>query len=279
MTVSSISQTKAEAQKLIKLYNKLQADAKTADSVEATRKVAEAEKLVSQIHTLQSAINKTKVQEAATKKAQENSKTATSVTKNEENSKRTLSEEERKIALEGRINRIEDAQKKTRIQIEQLNRAKAELSRLQVEAEKNAEIVVQGVRVHDEERVIRAQEFVKLTEQVQIKDTQYQDLKNEFDTVRQQSQKDTDLLREQRDTAVEKQKKLEKEKMKLLRYGGGSYGFLNGLLIGVGVGVFCLVAFFVVISKTPWLDEVVCLKGSTSCSFYQSSTTISSKNH
>ncbi|MDM8558802.1 hypothetical protein [Candidatus Parabeggiatoa sp. HSG14] len=277
--MSSISQTKAEAQKLIKLYNKLQAEAKTVDSVEAARKVAEAEKLVSQIHTLQSAINKTKVQEAATKKAQESNKTTTFATKNEENQKRTLSEEERKIALEGRINRIEDAQKKTRIQIEQLNRAKAELSRLQVEAEKNAEVVVQGVRVHDEERVIRAQELTKLTEQIQSRDTQYQSLKNEFDTVRQQAQKDTDLLREQRDTAVEKQKQLEKEKLKLLRYGGSSYGFLNGLLIGVGIGIFCFVTLVIVITKTSWLDEVVCnLKGSTSCSFYQSSTTRTSRN-
>jgi len=51
--VSSITQAKAEAQKLIKRYNQLQAEAKTADSAEAARKAAEADKLVSQISALQ----------------------------------------------------------------------------------------------------------------------------------------------------------------------------------------------------------------------------------
>jgi hypothetical protein len=45
------------------------------------------------------------------------------------------------------------------------------------------------------------------------------------------------------------------------------------LLIGTAMSILCLVILVVVISKTQWLDGVVCLKGSTSCSFYQSPTT------
>ena len=66
--MSSITQAKAEAQKLIKRYNRLQAEARsTSDTNEATRKATEAEKLVSQISALQSAISKLQAQDRGRK--------------------------------------------------------------------------------------------------------------------------------------------------------------------------------------------------------------------
>ena len=253
--MSSITQTKAEVQKLIKLYNKLQAEAKTANAEDAARNAAQAEKLVSQINTLQLAINKTKASKLA---EQENSKksTAGSINKNTEQPKSTehrSASEQKRIDLEQRINRIEEAQQKTRAKIEQLNVAKTKLSRLQVEAEKN----VAHQRLDREERHIQAQEWAKLTAQMQKRETQYQDIKKELDIVRQQAQKDTDLLKTERDTALEKQKKVEKEKMNLLRR-GDNHGFLKGSLMGLGLGILCIVVFVLLIFKTPWLNEMVC---------------------
>ncbi|OQY55959.1 MAG: hypothetical protein DRR08_13135 [Candidatus Parabeggiatoa sp. nov. 2] len=277
--VSSITQTKAEVQKLIKLYNQLQQEAKTAPTEEAARKVAQAEKLVSQINTLQSALSKTKAIDPATAaNTARTAKTATtpSATSTNKGIKRTDLAEEKRAELEQRIGRIEVAQKNTRAKIEQLNVAKAELERLQIEAEKNA---VQLEHRAKEKRQPQAQELAKLNDRIQSREAQYQSLKKELDTVRQQAQKDAELLKEQRDAAVERQKQLEKEKMSLLRYGGSSNGFLNGLLIGVGVGVLCIAALAVVIFKTPWLDEAVCLLKDypTECSFSQTTNNDTTK--
>jgi len=266
--VSSITQTKAEAQKLIKLYNQLQAEAKMADTEEAARKAAQAEKLVSQINTLQSALSKTKNRADQAKPASITNKktTTTSTASTFHSTKRTESADEKRIRLEERIGRIEDAQKRTRVQVEQLNLAKADLSRLQMEAEKKA---VALERRTNEQRQPQAQELVKLNEQIIKKDEQYQSIKKELETVLQQAQFDTNLLKEQRDAAVERQQQLEKDKMNFLRYGDGNKGFLNGLLLGAGLGALGIVALAVVIFKTPLLDEVVCsLKDSpTTCSF------------
>jgi len=65
--VSSIIQAKAEAQKLIKRYNALQAEAKTANTAEeAARKAGEADKVVSQISALQLAITKLQAKDKTT---------------------------------------------------------------------------------------------------------------------------------------------------------------------------------------------------------------------
>jgi chemotaxis protein histidine kinase CheA len=279
--VSSITQTKAEVQKLIKLYNQLQQEAKTAPTEEAARKVAQAEKLVSQINTLQAALSKTKAIDPATAAKKTTARTAktattTSATSTNKGIKHTDLAEVKRFELEQRIGRIEEAQKNTRVKIEQLNVAKAELERLQIEAEKNAVQLEQRAK---EKRQPQAQELANLNERIQSREAQYQSLKKELDTVRQQSQKDAELLKDQRDAAVEKQKQLEKEKMTLLRYGGSSKGFLNGLLIGVGVGVLCIAALAVVIFKTPWLDEAVChLKDyPTECSFSQTTNNDTTK--
>jgi chromosome segregation ATPase len=275
MIVSSITQTKAEVQKLIKQYNQLQQEAKTADTEEAVRKVAEAEKLVSQINTLQSALSKTKTKEFSTKPLTqtENSSVATT----EKAFQRSELPDKKRIEFEERINRIESAQKRTRLQIEQLNRAKAELERLQVEAE-NAATVVQKQKAEVVQP--QAEKLLKLNEELQIRNTQYQSLQKELDGVRKQAQKDTNLLRDERDAALERQKQLEKEKMNLLRYGGsGDRGFLNGLAIGAGLGILGLATLAVVIFKTPWLDEVVCyLKDyPTPCSFQTSARQLEDK--
>jgi len=225
--VSSITQAKAEAQKLIKRYNRLQAEAKQADAAEAARKAAEAEKLVSQISALQGAITKlqAKDREATTTKKQQTAPKATPANP-AEGLKQIESE---KIALETRINRIEDAQKRTRAQIDQLTRAKAELSRLKQEAEKNAASIVQERRANDE----RLQQ--ELGNLIQQKEAEHQNLKNEMEAIRAQAKKDAELLKIQRDAAramMEKQKKLEEEKLRVRR--GSTH---KALWIGLGSGL------------------------------------------
>ncbi|RKZ39462.1 MAG: hypothetical protein DRQ49_11430 [Gammaproteobacteria bacterium] len=246
--MSSIIHTKAEIQKLIKLYNKLQADAKLANTEESAHKLAQAEKLVSQINTLQQAISKTK----ASKDAEQAKNKKSTATKPPKPTVHKSATEEKRIELEQRINRIEEAQQKTRAKIEQLNVAKTKLSRLQVEAEKNV-----ANQCFNKEQHIQAQEWAKLTEQLQTKETQYQAIRKELDIVRQQTHKYSEVLRKERDTAVEKQKILEKEKMNLLRC-GNDYGFLKGLLTGLGLGILSIIIFILLIFKTPLLDEMVC---------------------
>jgi formylglycine-generating enzyme required for sulfatase activity len=208
--VSSITQAKAEAQKLIKRYNKLQEEVKaTSDAAEATRKAAEAEKLVSQISALQSAITKLQAKDrdaAAVKKATASpttQPTTTTPSVTNEDIKRTENE---KVALEERMNRLEDAQKRTRAQIEQLTRAKEELTRLKKEAEKSVANVAQQHRANEEKL---QQELAKL---IQKKEEEHLSLKQELENIRQQAQKEAELLKVQRDAAramIEKQKEQE----------------------------------------------------------------------
>ena len=244
--MSSITQTKAEVQKLIKLYNKLQAEAKEADNNEATLKAAQAERLVSQINILQVALSKTQ--------AKQSIKTNDEVKKNSLNTKNGISlAEKKRLELENRINHIEDAQKRTRAQIQQLNQAKAELSRLQIEAEK-----ADKRRTLYEKQLPKANDITKLKEQIQIRETQYQDIKKQFDLFRQQAQKDFDLLRSERDTATERQKQLEKEKMNSLRKGNNKRNFSNSFFKGIVLGILGIIIFIVIILKTVWLDDFIC---------------------
>ncbi len=237
--MSSITQAKAEAQKLIRRYNQLQAEAKTTESTaEAARKAAEANKLVSQISVLQLAITKlqAKDREAAAKKkpaTANNKKLTTSATRSPvDEIKRTASS---KMALEERMGHLEDAQKKTRTQIEQLTRAKTELTRLKHEAQKSAASVVKERRAHDEKL---QQELARL---IAKKEAEHQALKQELDAIRQQAQKDAELLKVQRDAAramMEKHKQLEKDKS-LASYQNRSN---KGWLIGVSVvAIFALI--------------------------------------
>jgi DNA repair exonuclease SbcCD ATPase subunit len=239
MPVSSTIKTKVEVQKLIKEYKKLQQEAKTADIEEAERKAAEAEKLMSQINRLQTAISSSGSKEGthphgAIKK---------------EVTPRSAEQLDKRIELEKRINRIEEAQKRTRVQIEQLNKAKAELSNLQTKAE--------AARIAFTEHRPKAQELEKYKKLVQMKDEQYVKLKKDSDTFRHQVQKDAELLRNERDAALDKQKQLEKENLRLLRQRGHS-GFLKGVLIGGGVGVLCLIVLAVVSFQTALLDPFIC---------------------
>jgi formylglycine-generating enzyme required for sulfatase activity len=237
--VSSITQAKAEAQKLIRRYNQLQAEAKTAESTaEAARKAAEANKLVSQISVLQLAITKlqAKDREAAAKKkpaTANNKKLTTSATKSPiDEIKRTASS---KMALEERMGRLEEAQKKTRAQIEQLTRAKTELTRLKHEAQKSAASVVKERRAHDEKL---QQELAKL---IAKKEAEHQALKQELEAIRQQAQKDAELLKVQRDAAramMEKHKQLEKDKSLTSYQNRSNKGWLIGVII---VAIFALI--------------------------------------
>jgi len=248
--VSSISQVKAEAQKLIKRYNQLQAEAKAADSAEAARKVAEAEKLVSQISSLQEAITKLQAKDrevaAANKKitgvihkpASETPLVKTLTLDNE------IAETEKQL-LENRINRIEDAQRKTRAQIDQLTRAKAELARLREEAEKSASTLAQERRRH-EERL--QQEINKLLAK---KEAEQVSLKRELEIIRKQAAKEAELLKVQRDAAramMEKQKQLESDNILAVRQikKGNRKGLWLGIVIGglISVAVVATTIFF-----------------------------------
>jgi formylglycine-generating enzyme required for sulfatase activity len=222
--VSSITQAKAEAQKLIKRYNQLQAEAKKAVPAEAARKAAEADKLVSQISALQLAITKLQAKDhtTATKKT-----VATPKKQATDSATSTASDIEpvagEKMVPEDRISRLEEAQKKTRTQIEQLTRAKRDLTRLKNEAEKSAASVAQGHRASDEKL---QQELAKL---IKKKEAEHEVLKQELDAVRQQAQKDAELLKVQRDAAramMEKQKQLEKEQSLASHQNRGKKGWL-----------------------------------------------------
>ncbi|MCK5719027.1 MAG: hypothetical protein KAH84_03640 [Thiomargarita sp.] len=164
-------------------------------------------------------------------------------------------EQLRKIELEERISRIEDAQTRTRVKIEQLNSAKVELSRLQVVAEKS--ISNKNNRLRGAQQV-QAQELMKLNQQVTMREKQYQKLKQESDITRKDFNRDVKILKQERDDAIEKNKKLEKEKMELLRYGGSDNSLVKGLLMGLGLGILCIIAFVFIIFKTPLLDNTLC---------------------
>ncbi len=247
--MSSITQAKAEAQKLIKRYNKLQAEAKTADTAEAARKAAEAEKLVSQISALQSAIAKLQAKDregAPYKPTVPNKGSVAAVDNTSEEIRRTEAE---KTALEERIGRIEEAQKKTRAQIEQLTRAKAELARLKQEAEKSAAHVAQERRANDERL---QQELAKL---IKKKEAEHLALKQELDAVRQQALKDAELLKIQRDAAramIEKQKQLEQEQSLVSRHRRSNKGMLIAVVLVAIIAL--LIGFFTAYMLTRPLE-------------------------
>ena len=216
--MSSITQAKAEAQKLIRRYNQLQAEAKKTDNMaDAARKAAEADKLVSQISALQLAITKLQAKDRETT-AQKSSPATTGKKKATTSTAPIIANDikhatSEKMVLEERMNHLEEAQKKTRAQIEQLTRAKSELTRLKHDAEKSVAHVAKERRVHDEKL---QQELAKL---IAKKETEHQSLKQELDAVRQQAQKDAELLKVQRDAAramMEKHKQLEKEQSLVL---------------------------------------------------------------
>jgi len=235
--VSSITQAKAEAQKLIKRYNQLQAEAKTADSAAAARKAAEADKLVSQISALQLAITKLQAKDRETTVQKNKVPVAAGKKKGANPIARSPTEEIKRVAsekavLDTRINRLEDAQKKTRAQIEQLTRAKAELTRLKRQAEQSVATVAQARRTNDEKL---QQELAKLIEK---KEAEHHSLKRELDVVRQQAQKDAELLKVQRDAAramMEKQKK--DQSLTLQR----RHSHKGRLFMVISVGVFALI--------------------------------------
>ncbi|EIJ43542.1 hypothetical protein BegalDRAFT_2701 [Beggiatoa alba B18LD] len=252
--MSSLDQAKAEAQKLIKRYNKLQAEVKTADSsAEAARKAKEAQKLVSQISAMQAAIaklqEKDKVAEATIKAVSPvSTETATSLatsTSPLSPADQLRRAEAEKTLLEARIARIETAQQKTRAQIDQLSRAKAELAKLKAEAEKNKD------KRHNDEKL--QQELSRLIEK---KEEEQRRLQEEVETIRQQSVKEAEMLRVQRDTAralMEKQKEIEKEKIRIaFRPKSG----LVGVLLGFLAVMFLFVGLIAVIFLTPLLDKV-----------------------
>ncbi|MCK5525176.1 MAG: SUMF1/EgtB/PvdO family nonheme iron enzyme [Thiomargarita sp.] len=210
--MSSINQAKAETQKLIKRYHRLQAEAKTADTAEeAARKATEADKLVSQINALQLAVAKLQGKNKIPKKT-----VATSA-------KTEVKKSIKKTVVEDRINRLEEAQKRTRTQIEQLSNAKAQLAHLKHQAEKSV--------ANNEEKL--QQELARL---IKKKEAEHQALRRELEHIRQQATKEADLLKVQRDTAravMERQKKAEKEHTLAAIRHGDHKGLLLGVIIGI----------------------------------------------
>ena len=237
--MSSIIQAKAEAQKLIKRYNALQAEAKTANTAEeAARKAGEADKVVSQISALQLAITKLQAKDktTTTRKTVAGNKKVATVT----DVKQNIPFE--KTALSDRLSRLEEAQRKTRTQIEQLTRAKAQLAHLKQKAEKSVAHVTQERRANEEKL---QQELARL---IKKKEAEHQLLRREMDAIRQQAKKDSELLKVQRDAAramMERQKQAEEEQsLASIRRGGN-----KGLFVGVAIGIiFSLILGGVLIS-------------------------------
>jgi formylglycine-generating enzyme required for sulfatase activity len=260
--VSSIVQAKAEAQKLIKRYNKLQAEVKTASNAEeAARKATEAEKLVSQISALQNAITRlqAKDREQANKEARKpapvQAKTRATAPPVPDPGAGIITEEElrraenEKVELEARIGRIEAAQRKTREQIDQLARAKRELARLKNQAE-------QSVRERRESDEKLQQELARRIKQ---KEDEHLRLKQELEAAKAQAQKDAELLKIQRDNAramMERQQQIEREKT--FR---GSYRSKYGVLVSIFIGAFItllLVGILLTLAiTTPIFDSLI----------------------
>lgn len=257
--MSSIVQAKAEAQKLIKRYNKLQAEAKSADSTEeAARKATEAERLVSQISALQTAITKLQARDreqsnrearkpATQKKVAPKKKVPVVPTEvpiaTEEEMRRAEAE---KIELESRIGRIEAAQRKTREQIDQLARAKRELARLKNQAEKSAR-----ERRESDEKLQQ-----ELARRIKQKEDEHLRLKKELESARSQAQKDAELLRLQRDSAramMERQQQLERDSSKGKRRTSG----VISILIGASVTLLLVIIVVILAFTTPIFDSLL----------------------
>lgn len=243
--MSSISQAKAEAKKLIKQYNKLQAEARNADSAEAARKASEADKIVSQISTLQSTITKLQARDKQNS-AQVNPASSAAKAKTRTPTPTKSSSNEDQDSIEGRIAKIESAQKKNRDQINQLSRAKRELERLKNEAEQN----VERERRANDERL--QQELNKLIEK---KEAEHARLKGELSSIRSQAEKDAEMLKVQRDAAramMEKHKQTERENLLASRSRSKNKGLWIGLGTGITVLSLAAVALF-----TPVFDSVI----------------------
>ncbi len=231
-STSLLTQAKrAEAQKLIKQYNKLQAEAKSGDMAVASRKASEAQKLVAQISLLQADITKLQAKDKerdAAKKTGVLGGSNSALATVEENIRQTEAD---KTALEARIARIETAQKKTRDQIDQLNRAKGELARLKSEAKQNKERRSRDEKLQQE-----------LTNLIEKKESDHNRMRQELGSIRDKAEKDAELLRVQRDAArkmMERQQSLEKDQFVGSR-NKGSKGLILGIVISIiifiGVG-------------------------------------------
>lgn len=243
--MSSISQAKAEAKKLIKQYNKLQAEARNADSAEAARKASEADKIVSQISSLQSTITKLQARDKQ-RSAQLAQEKAGSVPPSDTQTSSEKPVDKAQESIEMRIAKIESAQKKNRDQINQLSRAKKELERLKNQAEEN----VERERRANDERL--QQELNKLIEK---KEAEHARLKGELSSIRSQAEKDAEMLKVQRDAAramMEKHRQTERENLLASR----SRSKNKGLWIGLGTGL-TLLSLGAVALFTPIFDSVI----------------------
>ncbi len=214
MTVSMIK-AKAEAQKLIKQYRELQAEAKIAKTPdEAARKTVEAERLVIQITALKKPIAKAREQV-----------TQISTAPVEKNRLDVI-----ETSLVDRVLVLEEAQKKTRIQIEQLNRAKSEIGHLKQQAKKSIVNATQDISPNNEKLQLELARLIKKKEAEQLS------LKQELDLIRKQTKKEAEILKRQRDAAraLVQQHEQEKEQSFDLQSNSSSK---KDILIGIGIGI------------------------------------------
>ncbi|MCK5719333.1 MAG: hypothetical protein KAH84_05200 [Thiomargarita sp.] len=221
--MSSIIQVKAEVQKLIKQYNKLQTESKVAiNTKEATRKALEANKLVSQISSLQLAITKQakgKI-DAKNPAGSQNVKTTASLP----------NANVRKSELEERMIQLEDTQRKNRSQIEQLNKAKAQLADLKNQTEND---VLNVVKERDSYEEKLQQELANLVDK---KEAEHLSIKQEIDNIREDAKKNAESLKMQRDSArsmMKKQQQTEKEHSMASIYQKSNKNIFIGVILGI----------------------------------------------
>jgi hypothetical protein len=135
--------------------------------------------------------------------------------------------------VDDRLKRLEKAHQTTRDQIEQLEGAKSEVLRLGMQVEKSAAISLAREHSFNADPLQQqAQEIIRLKGQVESKKEECQQLKSKVAGITQHAQKEAESFRRQLETAQDRHKQLETEKMRLLR--NSKNRFLKGMLIGLG---------------------------------------------
>jgi|GEM_PF-2040954 len=269
--VATIIEVRDQIQKLLRQYHHIKIQIGAAENPEEVKlKTDEANKLSLRLNKLRLILTNLETQQrqaivqnnkaTATVKEENNSTVVTKqsngdhpqpATETKKKPAKLRSTEEVAKLFEERINHIELSQHKTREKLKVFSKVKDELTRLKEEAEKHAVSVTKESYLSNDKL---QQEVVRLTEQLQWRDTQYETLKQDSEGFRYQATKETDSLKEQLAVVLEKQKQLEKERNRLFQSRGGD-GFAKGLWLGLGIS---LVTIIIVVSLALFSDRVVC---------------------
>jgi chromosome segregation ATPase len=219
--MSTLADAKNEVQKLVRYYNELKAEAKNSEAAANA-----AENLAKQIKAMQQTL--ARLQEPKNGISTE-----------------MLQAEAEKVALEARIAQIEQEQQQAREQINHLSQAKLELKRLKTQ--------VEGSLLERESLNENLQsQLVLLMKKTEV---EQQEFKTQLEIIRKQAERDTEVLRIQRD-AARAQQKVEQERLEAFQAQIGSR--FRWIMTGVGVGLLLGAGSVVgVILFTPLFDGLI----------------------